>query len=122
MRRGLGGPVIHTKDIGNPFAPAYRVNVSVDDAYVPCDAPGRGVEVYVPAWGFLEQARSLAILDRWAVKARRSSPSPYPLSSGVWHLACSLGDFSAESADKCRKLAADAALAADPTLGEGLYP
>ena len=114
--------MIHTKDLGNAFAPAYRVNVSVDDAYVPCDAPGRDVETYVPAWGFLEQARSLAILERWAVKARRSIPTPFPLSGGTWHLSCQLGDWPGKTAAECWKLAADAAAAADPTLLEGLYP
>jgi len=113
--------MIRIKDMGNPFAPAYRVQITVGDDYVPCDGFGRGTETYVPAWGFLEQARSLAILDRWAVKARRSTPSPFPTAGGRWFLACGLGDFAADSADKCRKLAADAALAADASLGEGLY-
>ena len=115
-------PMIRTKDIGNAFAPAYRQNVAVDDAYVPCDAPGRGVETYVPAWGFLEQARSLAILDRWALKHRCVVPSPFPLSTGTWMLLSRLGDFPGADAATCRKLAADAATAADPTLSEGLYP
>lgn len=113
--------MIRVKDMGNPFAPAYRVTVAVGDDYVPCDGLGRSTETYVPAWGFLEQARSLAILDRWAVKARRSTPTPFPASSGTWFLSFRLGDFSGDTADKCRKLAADAALAQDPSLGEGLY-
>lgn len=114
--------MIRTKDIGNPFSPAYRVSITVGDDDVPCGGLGRGTNEYVPAWGFLEQARSLAILDRWAVKARRSSPSPFPTAGGRWFLACSLGDFAADSANACRKLAADAAAKADPTLLEGLYP
>lgn len=119
--------MIHQKDLGNPYAPAYRQNVAVDDAYVPCDAPGRGVEVYVPAWGFLEQARAVAILDRWARNGSQYKCWTALDGRGCCELIPDMPRAGAryhygETTDVARAAASKALLAEDPTLGEGLYP
>lgn len=131
--------MIRTKDIGNPFAPAYRATIWVGDDDVPIGGfvDGTRSQAYVPAWGFLEQARDRAICERWALADSRRAVQlysgrdhmlvvpvePKPDEKVVVQLCDNNSDeaFYGGDAAAAYKKAAAKLLAEDPTLGEGLY-
>lgn len=125
--------MIPTKQIGNPFAPAYAVAVAVDELGVP-SGHGHRTERYVPAWGFVDALRAVLILDEWVWRdpINRDWSTHRGTSGIVLCLAEGQGDAtqyldyegkgatSAEAGNAARIAAATALLAKHPTLADGI--